>query len=243
MQIEQFSHYSHVLARDMQVRVFGHGGTPIIMFPCQDGDCHNYDDFMNTISDYIDSGAVQAFVLDTVDRESWSDKYGDKGYRAWCQEKYYLYVIEEVLPCIYSRNHSGIQPITFGCSLGATHAAIAFLRRPDLFGGMLALSGIYDAKYMFDGWLNEVMYMNSPTDFMGNLPDDHYYIDIYNQKKIIFCVGQGAWEDEGIRSQRILQQEFSAKGIDAWFDFWGYDVNHDWPWWRKQIRYFLPYLV
>ena len=96
---------------------------------------------------------------------------------------------------------------------------------------------------MFDGWLNEVMYMNSPTDFMGNLPDDHYYIDIYNQKKIIFCVGQGAWEDEGIRSQRILQQEFSAKGIDAWFDFWGYDVNHDWPWWRKQIRYFLPYLV
>ena len=26
-------------------------------------------------------------------------------------------------------------------------------------------------------------------------------------------------------------------------DFWGYDVEHDWPWWKKQIRYFLPYLL
>ena len=35
----------------------------------------------------------------------------------------------------------------------------------------------------------------------------------------------------------------NAKGIGAWCDFWGYDVEHDWPWWKKQIRYFLPYLL
>ena len=28
-------------------------------------------------------------------------------------------------------------------------------------------------------------------------------------------------------------------GIDAWIDYWGYDVNHDWPWWYKQMNYFL----
>jgi len=22
-------------------------------------------------------------------------------------------------------------------------------------------------------------------------------------------------------------------------DLWGYDVNHDWPWWKKMIIYFL----
>ena len=75
------------------------------------------------------------------------------------------------------------------------------------------------------------------------MPADHPYIGIYNSKKIVLCVGQGAWEDEGIRTSRILKDQFDAKGIHAWVDFWGYDVNHDWPWWYKQIRYFMPYLL
>jgi len=27
-----------------------------------------------------------------------------------------------------------------------------------------------------------------------------------------------------------------------WVDLWGHDVNHDWPWWRKQFPYFLEKL-
>ena len=147
------------------------------------------------------------------------------------------------MPCIYSRNHSGKMPVAFGCSLGATHAAIVFLRRPDLFGGCLALSGAYDAKYFFDGWMNDVLYRNSPVHFMENLPTDHWYVGLYNQRKPIFCVGQGPWEDEGRRTTAILRDVFQAKGIGAWCDFWGYDVDHDWPWWKKQMRYFLPYFL
>jgi len=26
-------------------------------------------------------------------------------------------------------------------------------------------------------------------------------------------------------------------------DFWGFDVEHDWRWWKQQIRYFLPRFV
>ena len=59
----------------------------------------------------------------------------------------------------------------------------------------------------------------------------------------MICVGQGAWEDEGIRTARILQDNFRAKGIRIWVDFWGYDVYHDWPWWKKQTRYFLPFVI
>ena len=33
-------------------------------------------------------------------------------------------------------------------------------------------------------------------------------------------------------------------GIDSvWVDFWGHDVNHDWPWWHKQVAYFMPKLL
>ena len=54
------------------------------------------------------------------------------------------------------------------------------------------------------------------------------------------CVGQGAWEDEGRRTTAIMRDIFAAKGVNATCDFWGYDVDHDWPWWKVQIRYYLP---
>ena len=29
------------------------------------------------------------------------------------------------------------------------------------------------------------------------------------------------------------------KDIPAWVDFWGTDVSHDWPWWQRQLQYFV----
>ena len=43
-----------------------------------------------------------------------------------------------------------------------------------------------------------------------------------------------------MRTLENLDRIFREKGIHAWCDFWGYDVNHDWPWWYRQMRYFLP---
>ena len=55
----------------------------------------------------------------------------------------------------------------------------------------------------------------------------------------MICVGQGAWEDELLDSTRQLDAILQRKGIHAWVDYWGQDVNHDWPWWYKQMNYFL----
>ena len=46
-----------------------------------------------------------------------------------------------------------------------------------------------------------------------------------------------------MRTLRHLERVFREKGIHAWCDFWGYDVNHDWPWWYRQMRYFIPYVL
>ena len=89
--------------------------------------------------------------------------------------------------------------------------------------------------------MDEVVYRNSPTDYMANFPDGHPFIEEYNRHKAVICVGQGAWEEPW--STRTLDGQFKALGIHVWVDFWGYDVNHDWPWWYKQAAYFLPYLL
>ena len=195
-----------------------------------------------TMQDLDDAAAV-----DTIDAETWSNTNGDPRFRICRHEDWFRYLTDEMVPFIHAKMKE-YQPdyinrgiITFGCSLGATHAANLYFRRPDLFNGLLALSGIYDASYGFGSYMDDLVYMNSPVHYLPNLPSDHPYMELYRQRKAILCVGQGAWEEPASTYQLrdILQQ----KQIPAWLDFWGYDCAHDWDWWYKQVTYFVPHLL
>jgi esterase/lipase superfamily enzyme len=69
-----------------------------------------------------------------------------------------------------------------------------------------------------------------------------WFLDWYRRSDIVACVGQGAWENETLEDTRQLDRLFHEKRIPAWVDFWGTDVDHDWPWWHQQMCYFLDYL-
>ena len=245
MKKEYMEHYSNCLGKMMHMCIYGHTGVPVLGFPTQDGKCHNYEDFgvIGQLSDFIEQGRIQIFMVDTVDEESWSCQNGILSWRSARQEQYHHYLVEEAYSVIMEKRSSTTLPIVMGLSLGANHAAITFLRRPELFSGMLALSGVYNSDYFFHGWCDGNLYQNSPERFLENMPSDHPYIQLYNQKKIIFCVGQGAWEYEGVQTLKNLKRIFDEKGIHAWCDFWGSDVSHDWYWWFIQLRYFLPKLI
>ena len=187
------------------------------------------------------------FSIDTMDSETWSDKCGDPRMRICRHEQWMQYITDEIVPFIRHtvREQNGWDGdtgvIAFGCSLGATHAANLYFRHPDLFDGLLALSGIYTADYGFDGYMDDLVYLNSPVHYLPNMPEDHPYMELYRQHKAIVCVGQGAWEIPD--STRQIQGILLAKNIPVWVDFWGYDCCHDWDWWYKQVTYFVPYLL
>ncbi len=243
MDRSEITQHSFALDREMHMMIYGYGGIPLLCFPTQNSMCRNYEDFgmIDQLSDFIDRGDFQLFVVDTVDEESWSLKEGIPEWRATRQEQYFRYIVEEAVPLIRSRNPE--TPAVTGFSMGANHAVITFLRRPDLFRGVIALSGVYDVNYFFDGWVNSMLYDNGPELFLPNMSPDHPYIRLYNERTVILCCGQGAWEEDGVRTLRNLENIFREKGIHAWCDFWGFDVNHDWPWWFRQMRYFLPKLL
>ena len=243
---KEINWHSTRLNRLMSIRVYGKPtAAPILVFPTQDAMSDNFENFgmIDAVADDLARGRIQLFCVDTVDTETWSNTWGDKSWRANRQEQYYAYIIDEVVPHIRAENTSGRLPIAAGCSLGALHAAIVFFRRPDLFDGVLSLSGVYDAKFFTDGWMNDVLYDNSPIDFLSNMPGEHPYIDLYNQRRIVLCVGQGRWEEEGRRTTALMGDILYSKDIHAWIDFWGYDVDHDWDWWKKQFPYFLPFVL
>ena len=249
METQYFKDYSPALGRDMECKVYGHGGRPVLFIPCQDGRFFDFENFHMTdvLAPWIESGQIMVFSIDTMDKESWSDKEGDPCWRVRRYEQWLNYITDELVPfmraMVNQRNGWTGEPgvMAFGCSLGATHAANLFFRRPDLFDRMLALSGIYNADYGFGGYMDEVVYRNSPVHYLGDMPNDHPFIQLYNQKKGVICVGQGAWEIPD--TTRQMADICFRKDIHVWVDFWGWDVSHDWDWWYKQTAYFMPYLL
>lgn len=249
MHTDYFKHYSPLLNKDMECKIYGHQGRPVLFIPCQDGRYYDFENFHMTDvwAPWIESGEVMVFSIDTIDEETWSFKAGDPRWRICRYEQWIRYITDELIPMIHTftnaRNNWEGYPgiLVFGCSLGATHAANLYFRRPDLFDRLLALSGIYTAEFGFDGYMDDLVYDNSPVHYLPNLPHDHHYIDMYNQQKSVICVGQGPWELPD--STRQLQSILESKNINTWVDFWGYDVAHDWDWWYKQVSYFVPYLL
>jgi len=246
MQIQYHKHYSGHLNREMEFKVYGHGGKPVIFIPCQGGRFFDFENFkmVDAWAKWIEAGRCTVYSIDCIDNESWAAKGADNRWRIENHERWYHYVVDEMVPTI--RHMSGLmngydQPIMiFGCSMGAQHAANLFFRRPDLFNAVFAISGIYDSEDAFGDYMDYLVYNNSPIHYLSNMPEDHPYIEMYNNRKILIVVGQGKWEDILLESTRRLNSVLNNKGIQAQFEYWGYDVDHDWPWWFKMVDTYLP---
>ena len=59
---------------------------------------------------------------------------------------------------------------------------------------MCIRDSIYTAHYGFGDYMDELVYMNSPVDYMKNFPEDHPYMQLFRSQKAVICCGQGDWE-------------------------------------------------
>lgn len=251
MKVEYYKEYSYNLGRDMEFKVYGHAGKPCIAFPSQNGRFYDYEDrgIINSMSWYIEQGRIQVFTVDSFDLESWSADWKNPRDRMLAQEAYFRYIIEEVVPRIYDINTYGngggvaTGIMTFGVSLGAFHAVNFFLRKPDIFDAVLALSGVYRSEFFVKDYADDLTFLNNPIASLSHLRYDHHYVDLYKISRIIICVGQGSWEEECLNDTRWIDSEFHRLGIPAWVDYWGYDKPHDWPSWLEQVPYFLYHIL
>lgn len=248
MKVEYYKEYSQILGRDMEFKVYGHAGKPLIAVPCQSGRFYEFEDMrmLDVYAPFIEQGKVQVFTIDSLDSETLIS-YGDPRARIERHEKWIKYIVEEAISRFseinFDANGEKFKFAVTGLSLGALHAATLFFRFPDVFDGVMALSGVYSNEYFFGGYHDELTYCNSPQQFIKNMPADHPYIEKYRSGRIIICVGQGAWEVETLDSTRYFQSVLEEKNIGAWVDIWGGDVKHDWDWWYVQAAYFLPKLL
>lgn len=238
MNIQYYKHWSNNLERDMEYKVYGSEGKGVLVFPSQDQRFYEWEDngMIETLAPMIESGQIHIICCDSIDAETWSNKSGDARWRIEQHERWYHYIVDELIPTVRRNDETFIAT---GCSMGGFHAGNFFFRRPDIFDTVVALSGLYHASYFFGDYSDDLVYNNSPLDYLQWMPSDHYYWDMYRHRRIICCVGQGNWEEDLLASTRRLDTLLCEKSVPAWFDYWGFDVAHDWPWWRKQLPYFM----
>jgi esterase/lipase superfamily enzyme len=239
MNVEYHKWWSPALNRDMELKVYGNLGKAMVVFPSSGGRFYEYEDFgmIAACQHFIEEGKLKVFCLDSVDYESWFNHDAHPADRARRHNDYDRYVIDEVRPFIENHPGSGNGYLATGCSLGAYHAANFFFRHPDVFDSVIALSGLYSLQFSVGDYMDDNVFFNSPLAYLPGM-EDPWYLDRYRESSIIICSGQGAWEN-GLEEAKTVKAILDAKGVPCWLDLWGYDVNHDWPWWRKQMPYFL----
>lgn len=230
--------FSPALYRDMELVVYGNYGWVLLMFPTAGADYLEYERFqlIDSIAPFINEGKIKVISVNTVNNESILNKTNEAGHRSIRHGQFNHYILSEVVPFIHSHCNGLVPIVTCGASVGAYHAANMYFKFPNIFSGMIAMSGVYDIKYYVRDYYDEHCYYNSPVEFLPGLNDEQTLNDM-RDGKIVIASGQGAYEDPG--SSIHLSNILKSKKVPHWLDLWGHDMTHDWPTWRNMLPYFV----
>ncbi len=231
------------LGMDMPIVTYGDRGRPLLLFPTAAADYLENERFwlVKAIEPQIQAGRVRVFSIDSINKHAWVKddlSVQEKGRR---QDLYVRYIEDEVVP--YVRRvvgNDGVRLATTGASFGAFHAANVLFRRPDLFDATIAMSGFYDlGPDYLKGYCDDHCYFNNPMWYLQGL-EGRFLELLRTSCSINIITGQGSYEapDESRRISALL----ASRGIPHTLDVWGWDVGHDWPWWRKMLPYYIDKL-
>ena len=236
MNREYHKWYSSRLGRDMELLVFGHAGLPVMVFPTSGGRFYEFEDrgLIGALAGKIDAGQVQVYCVDSVDMESWYNKQVPPRWRIARQMQYEDYLIHEVVPLVRLKNRDW-HLVSLGCSFGGYHAVNIALRHPDVFTGLLSMSGAYDLRNFLHGYYDQDCYFNLPMDYLPNLSDP-WFFDHYRRNSYVLATG---WDDQCLASNQHLDHILSNKHIPHKLFIWDTYNSHDWPTWQMMMREYL----
>lgn len=239
MEVTDYTLRSQGGDKEFDVTVYGTAGRPVIVFPEGDSSCTSWENggMIDALSELIDGGRARLFATDSADNESWYFRGADPAYRYESLRAFYDYVEDVLVPFVAEKAGTEEPPLLVGAGIGALNAAVEMLRAPELFGGLLALSGSYDVCFFVDGDLDAKWEGFSPVSLAANLGEAE--AKRLSEVPVAFVSGQHPSET-GIETQRVLDTIFAERGIEATFEYWGYDVSHDWHWWAEEARQLLP---
>lgn len=244
MERRETAWHSTDLGIEMPLVAYGHAGIPLLMFPTAAADYLEYERFLliDAIAHHIEAGRVRVYAINSVNRYSLLNDQASGQLKARLLTAYDHYVANDVLPWIRQDcGDASVRPLTTGASLGAFLSLNMTLKHPDLFSGCIAMSGSYDIRDYLKDYYDDNVYFNNPVDYMPRLADEQVLSRLRSAVKLVLVTGLGAYENPGRSVQ--MADILGNKSIPVQLDLWGQDVDHDWPWWRKMLDYYLGQLT
>ncbi|UKT65873.1 esterase family protein [Pedobacter mucosus] len=226
----------------MELLIFGHGGRAVLFFPTRMARFYDYENWgiIDALTHQINNGEIQLFCVDSIDSESFYNDGAFPSVRVDRHLQYEKYLLEEVIPLIHLKNNNNYLE-TAGCSMGAYHAINLALKYPWLFKKTVGISGRYDLthtpgdfKDLLNGFHNEQVYFNMPTQYISNLHDEHLLYSVRNME-IILAVGE---TDPFLEGNKLLSNVLWQKGISNHLHTWESNAHRPY-YWRKMVPLYI----
>jgi esterase/lipase superfamily enzyme len=228
---------SPTLQRRMELLWYGHAGRPMIWFPTSFGHFFENEDFglVGAVADLIESGAIQVACVDGIDEEALYARSRHPSERLARHDRYDHYLAAEVVPWIGGKTGAPRKVATLGTSFGAYHAVNFAFRHPDLVDKTVGFSGKYDIHSFLDGYWDDTAYFHCPTAYVPNMNADH--VEELSAMDIAIVTGE---RDNVLSGTTDMIRILREKGIAHRGHVWDAPYGHDWPWWKIQIRSYVP---
>jgi len=211
--------------------VFGDRGYPVIIFPTTMGRYYESKDFglIESCRWFIEQGLVQIYCPDSIDKLSWYNRAIHPAQKVKNHLWYDKMLLDEIVHRIRWNTGTGKVAVA-GASFGGYHAANFAFRHPDVVSHLFSMSGAFSIKNFMNGYYDDNVYFNSPTDFLPGLNHG----DLWKMKIIL---GTSEW-DICLAANQEMSQILRNKGVNHWLDVRGWK-EHDWPLWKEMFPHYL----
>lgn len=223
------------LGREISIESYGHYGFAILMFPAFTDGREEYkkEGLLDAVKPYIEKGKCKVYVVDTANMDSWLHEKIAPEAKSEAHLHYNNFIVEEVVPYIFGDCGGAVPVLTCGASLGAYHAANTYFRRPDIFYGVIAMSGTYNIEYFTKGYFDDNCYFNSPIHYLPNLHDEYWLSALRSKHHIYLLTGSGDGENPDNSTQ--LGNILASKDIPHMVDIWGPEWGHNYNTWKLML--------
>lgn len=202
--------------------VFGDAGIPLILFPQTGTNYFDYKDFgvIESLRQFIEEQTIKVYCPDPYTLKSWQNYELEPQERVERYLKYEQTILHDIVG--FANYETEEEKILFaGFGFGGYHALNLILKYPDLSRGVISIGGDFDVKRFVEGHFDDLVYFNSPLDYLFGL-DDEKYIERYKKLKIILSTGS---LDESFEQNRYISKLLFEKNVNHLFDVYPYKLN------------------
>ncbi|HEX3805244.1 MAG TPA: hypothetical protein VHV52_00535, partial [Gaiellaceae bacterium] len=103
-----------------EVLAYGHYGRPVVVFPSENGEVHDWEaqGMIDVLSDLLDAGRLKLYCIPSFDRASWTRGDLPLEERAQRHGHYEWWVLTRLVPFVQADSHTP-EVIVTGASFGA----------------------------------------------------------------------------------------------------------------------------